>query len=89
MWDRRLPAADAALSIRPARSQHRCVFGWRVAGGKMVNGYRAKNKGPFLEVGVKVHLLGLENLEGRLTPELQEPPSFYTAGRSGLLAIII
>lgn len=79
MWDRRLPGADAALSIRPARSQpatqgwDACVEGElevekkekkeRKKKKKMVNGYRAKIKRSPLEVGVKVHLPWLEGSE--------------------------
>lgn len=79
MWDRRLPGADAALSIRPARGQQRrdaCMEGEL----EVKHGQRLQrvNKRSFLEVGVKVHLLWLDDPRSRADTRAARPPNFFT-----------
>lgn len=67
----------------PARSQRGCVYGWRVAGGKNGQRLQRENKGSFWRSGWKFTFCGWKTRGGRLTPELQGPPTFYTARLEG------
>lgn len=103
MWDRQLPGADAALSIRPLAQQaaERCVDGSQARGkGKRKekkntqkknnkHGQRLQskkknnnnNKDGLLEVGVKVHLLWLEDPRSRVSRAAERAPQLFFTPR--------